>query len=154
MKKILVADSSESNDLILREIFADQYEYIKISDSEDFCHTIIENKDDFAVALINKNIADTLSYDAIQQLIDNKVLDVIPVIIVVNEDDSIEKMEFPYSDVIRLPFDSDAARKRVQTLSNIFLSQEKIMEEMCGNTSNRSKNIYSTLYHCPILSTM
>ncbi len=125
MKKILVADSSESNDLILREIFADQYEYIKISDSEDFCHTIIENKDDFAVALINKNIADTLSYDAIQQLIDNKVLDVIPVIIVVNEDDSIEKMEFPYSDVIRLPFDSDAARKRVQTLSNIFLSKEK-----------------------------
>ena len=123
MKKMLVADNTEMNKSILYEIFDNQYELIQMDSSEAFFRLMMQYKDEISIVLINESIACNFSEENAQTLIDLKIFDNIPLIIILNGDGGNvrgQNIRLPYSDFINSPVNPYVVKKRVANLVELF----------------------------------
>ncbi len=129
MKKMLVADNTEMNKSILYEIFDNQYELIQMDSSEAFFRLMMQYKDEISIVLINESIACNFSEENAQTLIDLKIFDNIPLIIILNGDGGNvrgQNIRLPYSDFINSPVNPYVVKKRVANLVELFSHKTKL----------------------------
>ena len=135
MKKMLIADNTNVNALILHEIFGAQYELLQTESSDGAFRLLMQYRDDMAVVIINEEIARRISPETSRTLRDFKVFDNIPIIIILNKDsDSLrpQMIHLPYSDVINSPVNPLIAKRRVANLVELFSNKselEKLVSE-------------------------
>ena len=129
MKKMLVADNIEMNKSIIHEIFDSQYEIIQTSSSEVTFKLVTQYKEEISIILINENIAQNFSKDIIQTMIDLRIFENIPVILILNHEYMKIKslqIDLPYSDVVDSPVNPYVIRKRVANLVELFSHKNEL----------------------------
>ena len=139
MKKMLVVDDTNINNLILHEIFDLQYEVIEADSSETAFNQIKKYKDELAVIIIDEKIAADFPKDMLSSLNELKVFQYIPVIMVIHKDflkgKTIVK-DFPYTDVTNSPINTYVIKKRVSNLTELF-SHKKELETTIQNQTEK-----------------
>lgn len=132
MKKMLVADNIEMNKSIIHEIFSSQYEIIETGSSELAFRFLTQYKSSISIVLINESIAQNFSKDTVQTLIDLKIFENIPVILILNGDTSYRakawSLDLPYSDVIASPVNPYVIRKRAANLVELYSHKNELEE--------------------------
>ncbi len=136
MKKMLIADKTEMNKSILFELFDGQYEILQLTNSEAAFNAMLKYRDETSIILINESIAKNINKDKAQTLIDMKVFDKTPVIIILNESYKNVRLQsdirLPYSDVVASPVNPYIIRRRIANLVELFSHKnelENLVEE-------------------------
>ena len=132
MKKMLIADNSEMNKIILSEIFGSEYEFINTDSSEEFLRLLMHYKDDIDVILANENIAQKISLEKTELLEKLNVLKNTPIILILNHGHSNmkNKLFLPFSDVVHSPVNPYTVKKRVQNLAELFHRKETLENQV------------------------
>ena len=129
MQKILIADSSEINKPILYEVFASQYELLTAENSEQTVKLMSEHYKDIVLALIDRQLAERISKDAVQSMTAMGALEAFPIIIILPGDDSgsrLQKLHIPFSDVISSPVNPLVAKRRALNLIEFFRNKKEL----------------------------
>lgn len=137
MKKMLVVDNTNINNLILHEVFDLQYEVIETDGSETAFKLISKYKDEIAVIIIDESIAANFSDDMLKSLEDLKIFQYTPVIMIVDKKFLIGKTtvkNFPYSDVINSPVNPYIIKTRVSSLTELFSNKKELETKVQSQT--------------------
>lgn len=129
MKKMLVVDNTNINNLILHEVFDSQYEVIDTDSSETAFRLINKYKDEIEVIIIDESIAANFSDGMLKSLDELKIFQYIPVIMIIDKDflkgRTVVK-NFPYSDVANSPINPYVIKKRISNLTKLFSSKKEL----------------------------
>ena len=139
MRKMLVADDTEINKSILYDIFASQYELIQTESSEAAFRILTGQYKDISVVLINEGIASRFSSDSVKTLSALKVFDNIPVILILDGENSHIKhnsLQMPFCDVISSPVNPYIAKRRVANMAELF-SHKNELEQLVNEQTKK-----------------
>ncbi|MDR1572690.1 MAG: response regulator [Clostridiales Family XIII bacterium] len=123
-KNILIVDDIELNREILYELFHDQYNVLEAENGQIALDLIGEYGQTLAIVLLDIVMPVMDGFGVLKQMILNKSIETIPVIMITAESDE-EKALMGYSmgvvDIINKPFNPDIVRRRVQNTVDLYL---------------------------------
>ena len=142
MKKMLVVDNTNINNLILHEVFDSQYEVIDTDSSEKAFQLIKKYMDEIAVIIIDESIAANFTDDMLKSLDDLKVFKYIPIIMVIDISflkGKTKVKDFAYTDILYTPINPYVIKKRVANLTDLFIHRK----ELEATVQNQNEKIIS-----------
>lgn len=126
---ILIVDDSAYNRECLTEILQDSYKIMQAENGATALDLIKSFKAELACVLLDLNMTVLDGYEVMEEMVRNKSINSLPVIVVSSETDqeSIRRAYFcGAADFISRPYDEVIIKKRVQNIINLYANQKKL----------------------------
>ena len=127
-EKIIIADDAPLNRLILKTVFANDYEVLEAQDGEQAIELLEEHNDISAILLDlimpKKNGLEVMSY-----MDDENLLELVPVIMITGEatkESDLKAYEYGAADIIYKPFDPVVIKRRVRNIIELYEQRNNI----------------------------
>ena len=130
--KIIVADDSAMNRMMLNVIFADQYETLMACDGEETIELLKTHPDSCAL-LLDLIMPKKTGLDVLNYMDENDLLDLIPVIMITGEatkESDLKAYEYGAADIIYKPFDPEVIKRRVKNIVELYRHRNDIEEQL------------------------
>ena len=128
-EKILIADDSEMNQMLLEEILSDKYEYVMAKDGTEAVD-ILEKNDDIDLVMLDINMPKMDGFGVLEIMNLRHWISEVPVIIISSESD-VDFIRRGYdlgaSDYISRPFDLTVVRRRVENTLMLYVRQKRLV---------------------------
>ena len=140
-EKILIADDSEMNQEILKEILGERYEYISASDGVQAVEAL-SGSIDIDLVLLDINMPKLDGFGVLDIMNQRKWIEEIPVIIISSENDSsfIQKAyDLGATDYINRPFNLTVVQRRVSNTLMLYGRQKSLVRMVEEQVYEREK---------------
>lgn len=151
-KKILIADDSEMNQMLLEEILSDKYEYVMAKDGTEAVD-ILEKNDDIDLVMLDINMPKMDGFGVLEIMNLRHWISEVPVIIISSESD-VDFIRRGYdlgaSDYISRPFDLTVVRRRVENTLMLYVRQKRLVrlvEEQVYEREKTNNTMINILSH-------
>ncbi len=151
-EKILIADDSEMNQMLLEEILSDKYEYVMAKDGTEAVD-ILEKNDDIDLVMLDINMPKMDGFDVLEIMNLRHWISEVPVIIISSESD-VDFIRRGYdlgaSDYISRPFDLTVVRRRVENTLMLYARQKRLVrlvEEQVYEREKTNNTMINILSH-------
>ena len=151
-EKILIADDSEMNQMLLEEILSDKYEYVMAKDGTEAVD-ILEKNDDIDLVMLDINMPKMDGVDVLEIMNLRHWISEVPVIIISSESD-VDFIRRGYdlgaSDYISRPFDLTVVRRRVENTLMLYVRQKRLVrlvEEQVYEREKTNNTMINILSH-------
>ena len=151
-EKILIADDSEMNQMLLEEILSDKYEYVMAKDGTEAVD-ILEKNDDIDLVMLNINMPKMDGFGVLEIMNLRHWISEVPVIIISSESD-VDFIRRGYdlgaSDYISRPFDLTVVRRRVENTLMLYVRQKRLVrlvEEQVYEREKTNNTMINILSH-------
>ena len=151
-EKILIADDSEMNQMLLEEILSDKYEYVMAKDGTEAVD-ILEKNDDIDLVMLDINMPKMDGFDVLEIMNLRHWISEVPVIIISSESD-VDFIRRGYdlgaSDYISRPFDLTVVRRRVENTLMLYVRQKRLVrlvEEQVYEREKTNNTMINILSH-------
>lgn len=151
-EKILIADDSEMNQMLLEEILSDKYEYIMAKDGTEAVD-ILEKNDDIDLVMLDINMPKMDGFGVLEIMNLRHWISEVPVIIISSESD-VDFIRRGYdlgaSDYISRPFDLTVVRCRVENTLMLYARQKRLVrlvEEQVYEREKTNNTMINILSH-------
>ncbi|MBP5197691.1 MAG: response regulator [Lachnospiraceae bacterium] len=140
---ILIADDTELNRNVLRDMLCDEFNLILVKDGVEALDTIMSKKDEIDLVLLDIVMPRADGFEVLKAMKRYRLLDSIPVIMITvyNDDQFIEKaFSMGVTDYISRPFNSNVVHKRVVNTILMYAKQKKLMRLVQDQVYQRQKS--------------
>lgn len=140
-EKILIADDSEMNRMLLEEILSDKYEYVMAKDGTEAVD-ILEKNDDIDLVMLDINMPKMDGFGVLEVMNLRHWISEVPVIIISSESDAdfIRRgYDLGASDYIGRPFDLAVVRRRVENTLMLYARQKRLVRLVEERVYEREK---------------
>lgn len=151
-EKILIADDSEMNQMLLEEILSDKYEYVMAKDGTEAVD-ILEKNDDIDLVMLDINMPKMDGFGVLEIMNLRHWISEVPVIIISSEND-VDFIRRGYdlgaSDYISRPFDLTVVRRRVENTIMLYARQKRLVrlvEEQVYEREKTNNTMINILSH-------
>ena len=151
-EKILIADDSEMNQMLLEEILSDKYEYVMAKDGTEAVD-ILEKNEDIDLVMLDINMPKMDGFDVLEIMNLRHWISEVPVIIISSESD-VDFIRRGYdlgaSDYISRPFDLTVVRRRVENTLMLYVRQKRLVrlvEEQVYEREKTNNTMINILSH-------
>ena len=151
-EKILIADDSEMNQMLLEEILSDKYEYVMAKDGTEAVD-ILEKNDDIDLVMLDINMPKMDGFGVLEVMNLRHWISEVPVIIISSEND-VDFIRRSYdlgaSDYISRPFDLTVVRRRVENTLMLYARQKRLVrlvEEQVYEREKTNNTMINILSH-------
>ena len=151
-EKILIADDSEMNQMLLEEILSDKYEYVMAKDGTEAVD-ILEKNDDIDLVMLDINMPKMDGFGVLEIMNLRHWISEVPVIIISSESD-VDFIRRGYdlgaSDYISRPFDLTVVRRRVENTLMLYVRQKRLVrlvEEQVYEREKTNNTMINILSH-------
>lgn len=151
-EKILIADDSEMNQMLLEEILSDKYEYVMAKDGTEAID-ILEKNDDIDLVMLDINMPKMDGFGVLEVMNLRHWISEVPVIIISSEND-VDFIRRGYdlgaSDYISRPFDLTVVRRRVENTLMLYARQKRLVrlvEEQVYEREKTNNTMINILSH-------
>lgn len=151
-EKILIADDSEMNQMLLEEILSDKYEYVMAKDGTEAVD-ILEKNEDIDLVMLDINMPKMDGFDVLEIMNLRHWISEVPVIIISSESD-VDFIRRGYdlgaSDYISRPFDLTVVRRRVENTLMLYARQKRLVrlvEEQVYEREKTNNTMINILSH-------
>ena len=151
-EKILIADDSEMNQMLLEEILSDKYEYVMAKDGTEAVD-ILEKNDDIDLVMLDINMPKMDGFGVLEIMNLRHWINEVPVIIISSESD-VDFIRRSYdlgaSDYISRPFDLTVVRRRVENTLMLYARQKRLVrlvEEQVYEREKTNNTMINILSH-------
>lgn len=151
-EKILIADDSEMNQMLLEEILSDKYEYVMAKDGTEAVD-ILEKNDDIDLVMLDINMPKMDGFGVLEIMNLRHWISEVPVIIISSESD-VDFIRRSYdlgaSDYISRPFDLTIVRRRVENTLMLYVRQKRLVrlvEEQVYEREKTNNTMINILSH-------
>lgn len=151
-EKILIADDSEMNQMLLEEILSDKYEYVMAKDGTEAVD-ILEKNDDIDLVMLDINMPKMDGFGVLEVMNLRHWISEVPVIIISSEND-VDFIRRGYglgaSDYISRPFDLTVVRRRVENTLMLYARQKRLVrlvEEQVYEREKTNNTMINILSH-------
>lgn len=151
-EKILIADDSEMNQMLLEEILSDKYEYVMAKDGTEAVD-ILEKNDDIDLVMLDINMPKMDGFGVLEIMNLRHWISEVPVIIISSESD-VDFIRRGYdlgaSDYISRPFDLTVVRRRVENTIMLYARQKRLVrlvEEQVYEREKTNNTMINILSH-------
>lgn len=151
-EKILIADDSEMNQMLLEEILSDKYEYVMAKDGTEAVD-ILEKNDDIDLVMLDINMPKMDGFGVLEIMNLRHWISEVPVIIISSESD-VDFIRRSYdlgaSDYISRPFDLTVVRRRVENTLMLYARQKRLVrlvEEQVYEREKTNNTMINILSH-------
>lgn len=151
-EKILIADDSEMNQMLLEEILSDKYEYVMAKDGTEAVD-ILEKNDDIDLVMLDINMPKMDGFGVLEIMNLRHWISEVPVIIISSESD-VDFIRRSYdlgaSDYISRPFDLTVVRRRVENTLMLYVRQKRLVrlvEEQVYEREKTNNTMINILSH-------
>lgn len=151
-EKILIADDSEMNQMLLEEILSDKYEYVMAKDGTEAVD-ILEKNDDIDLVMLDINMPKMDGFGVLEIMNLRHWISEVPVIIISSESD-VDFIRRGYdlgaSDYISRPFDLTVVRRRVENTLMLYARQNRLVrlvEEQVYEREKTNNTMINILSH-------
>ena len=151
-EKILIADDSEMNQMLLEEILSDKYEYVMAKDGTEAVD-ILEKNDDIDLVMLDINMPKMDGFGVLEIMNLRHWISEVPVIIISSESD-VDFIHRSYdlgaSDYISRPFDLTVVRRRVENTLMLYVRQKRLVrlvEEQVYEREKTNNTMINILSH-------
>ena len=151
-EKILIADDSEMNQMLLEEILSDKYEYVMAKDGTEAVD-ILEKNDDIDLVMLDINMPKMDGFGVLEVMNLRHWISEVPVIIKSSEND-VDFIRRSYdlgaSDYISRPFDLTVVRRRVENTLMLYARQKRLVrlvEEQVYEREKTNNTMINILSH-------
>lgn len=151
-EKILIADDSEMNQMLLEEILSDKYEYVMAKDGTEAVD-ILEKNDDIDLVMLDINMPKMDGFGVLEIMNLRHWISEVPVIIISSESD-VDFIRRGYdlgaSDYISRPFDLTVVRRRVENTLMLYARQKRLVrlvEEQVYEREKTNNTMINILSH-------
>ena len=151
-EKILIADDSEMNRMLLEEILGDKYEYVMAQDGTEAVD-ILEKNDDIDLIMLDINMPKMDGFGVLEIMNLRHWISEVPVIIISSESDAdfIRRgYDLGASDYIGRPFDLAVVRRRVENTLMLYARQKRLVrlvEEQVYEREKTNNTMINILSH-------
>ena len=151
-EKILIADDSEMNQMLLEEILSDKYEYVMAKDGTEAID-ILEKNDDIDLVMLDINMPKMDGFGVLEIMNLRHWISEVPVIIISSESDAdfIRRgYDLGASDYIGRPFDLTVVRRRVENTLMLYVRQKRLVrlvEEQVYEREKTNNTMINILSH-------
>ena len=139
-EKILIADDSEMNQMLLEEILSDKYEYVMAKDGTEAVD-ILEKNEDIDLVMLDINMPKIDGFGVLEIMNLRHWISEVPVIIISSESDV---------DYISRPFDLTVVRRRVENTLMLYARQKRLVrlvEEQVYEREKTNNTMINILSH-------
>ena len=151
-EKILIADDSEMNQMLLEEILSDKYEYVMAKDGTEAVD-ILEKNEDIDLVMLDINMPKMDGFGVLEIMNLRHWISEVPVIIISSESD-VDFIRRGYdlgaSDYISRPFDLTVVRRRVENTLMLYARQKRLVrlvEEQVYEREKTNNTMINILSH-------
>ena len=151
-EKILIADDSEMNQMLLEEILSDKYEYVMAKDGTEAVD-ILEKNEDIDLVMLDINMPKMDGFGVLEVMNLRHWISEVPVIIISSEND-VDFIRRGYdlgaSDYISRPFDLTVVRRRVENTLMLYARQKRLVrlvEEQVYEREKTNNTMINILSH-------
>lgn len=151
-EKILIADDSEMNQMLLEEILSDKYEYVMAKDGTEAVD-ILEKNEDIDLVMLDINMPKIDGFGVLEIMNLRHWISEVPVIIISSESD-VDFIRRGYdlgaSDYISRPFDLTVVRRRVENTLMLYARQKRLVrlvEEQVYEREKTNNTMINILSH-------
>lgn len=151
-EKILIADDSEMNQMLLEEILSDKYEYVMAKDGTEAVD-ILEKNADIDLVMLDINMPKMDGFGVLEIMNLRHWISEVPVIIISSESD-VDFIRRGYdlgaSDYISRPFDLTVVRRRVENTIMLYARQKRLVrlvEEQVYEREKTNNTMINILSH-------
>lgn len=151
-EKILIADDSEMNQMLLEEILSDKYEYVMAKDGTEAVD-ILEKNEDIDLVMLDINMPKMDGFGVLEIMNLRHWISEVPVIIISSESD-VDFIRRGYdlgaSDYISRPFDLTVVRRRVENTLMLYVRQKRLVrlvEEQVYEREKTNNTMINILSH-------
>lgn len=151
-EKILIADDSEMNQMLLEEILSDKYEYVMAKDGTEAVD-ILEKNEDIDLVMLDINMPKIDGFGVLEIMNLRHWISEVPVIIISSESD-VDFIRRGYdlgaSDYISRPFDLTVVRRRVENTLMLYVRQKRLVrlvEEQVYEREKTNNTMINILSH-------
>ena len=151
-EKVLIADDSEMNQMLLEEILSDKYEYVMAKDGTEAVD-ILEKNDDIDLVMLDINMPKMDGFGVLEIMNLRHWISEVPVIIISSESD-VDFIRRSYdlgaSDYISRPFDLTVVRRRVENTLMLYVRQKRLVrlvEEQVYEREKTNNTMINILSH-------
>lgn len=151
-EKILIADDSEMNQMLLEEILSDKYEYVMAKDGTEAVD-ILEKNEDIDLVMLDINMPKMDGFGVLEIMNLRHWISEVPVIIISSESD-VDFIRRSYdlgaSDYISRPFDLTVVRRRVENTLMLYVRQKRLVrlvEEQVYEREKTNNTMINILSH-------
>ena len=151
-EKILIADDSEMNQMLLEEILSDKYEYVMAKDGTEAVD-ILEKNEDIDLVMLDINMPKMDGFGVLEIMNLRHWISEVPVIIISSESD-VDFIRRSYdlgaSDYISRPFDLTVVRRRVENTLMLYARQKRLVrlvEEQVYEREKTNNTMINILSH-------
>ncbi|MCI8360494.1 MAG: response regulator [Clostridiales bacterium] len=130
-QKILVADDSEMNRLILTDMLGDEYEILEAENGLQAVEAIQKHADELSLILLDIVMPEMDGFGVLNIMEKNQWLESLPVIMISSESDAVhvkQAYEMGATDFISRPFDTLIVHRRVVNTILLYAKQKKLIE--------------------------
>lgn len=142
-QKILVADDSEMNRLILADMLEEDYEILEAADGVQAVAMLQKYGTEISVVLLDIMMPDMDGFEVLSIMNRCRWIEDIPVIMISaeNSPDSIARAyEYGIADYISRPFDETVVYRRVQNTIMLYARQKKLVAMVADQLYEKEKN--------------
>lgn len=151
-EKILIADDSEMNQMLLEEMLSDKYEYVMAKDGTEAVD-ILEKNEDIDLVMLDINMPKMDGFGVLEIMNLRHWISEVPVIIISSESD-VDFIRRGYdlgaSDYISRPFDLTVVRRRVENTLMLYVRQKRLVrlvEEQVYEREKTNNTMINILSH-------
>lgn len=151
-EKILIADDSKMNQMLLEEILSDKYEYVMAKDGTEAVD-ILEKNEDIDLVMLDINMPKIDGFGVLEIMNLRHWISEVPVIIISSESD-VDFIRRGYdlgaSDYISRPFDLTVVRRRVENTLMLYARQKRLVrlvEEQVYEREKTNNTMINILSH-------
>lgn len=151
-EKILIADDSEMNQMLLEEILSDKYEYVMAKDGTEAVD-ILEKNEDIDLVMLDINMPKIDGFGVLEIMNLRHWISEVPVIIISSESDVdfiCRGYDLGASDYISRPFDLTVVRRRVENTLMLYARQKRLVrlvEEQVYEREKTNNTMINILSH-------
>lgn len=142
-QKVLIADDSEMNRLILSEILGNDFDIIEVPDGLRAVEALKQYKTEISLVLLDIVMPEMDGFEVLEKMSEYDWMQDIPVIII-SAENNVYSMERAYNlgvvDYINRPFDAFVVRKRAVNTIMLYAKQKKLVELVAEQIYEKEKS--------------
>lgn len=140
---VLIADDSEFNRELLKEMLGDDYSVAEACNGRQCIELLDKYGTKISVVLLDIIMPEMDGFEVLAKMGDKHYLEDIPVIMITS-DDSEDNLKKAYnmgvSEYIRRPFDANVVKRRIQNTVILYSKQRRMLLMLTEQINNREKN--------------
>jgi len=142
-KTVLIADDSEMNQELLKEILHRDFNIIQAMNGKEAIEILHEKQNEIDLFLLDIIMPEIDGFDVLQEMNDSGIIDVIPVIMISSESSSSyinHAYDLGATDYITRPFNQAIVRRRAMNTIMISLQKRELLNLVSQQVQDRVKN--------------